>query len=98
MMLIDVGFSLTLGLAVGGWIASLLGAIYSVMSFDAPKAQARWQAWAFLVGICTLCLATLGAIIASRSLFQDGRTVPAFILLTLPAAAGSIFLFKRLRR
>ena len=98
MMLIEVGFSLALGLAVGGWIASLLGAIYSVMTFDAPKAQARWQAWAFLVGMCALCLATLGAIIASRSLFQDGRTVPAFLLLTLPAATGSIFLLKRLRR
>jgi hypothetical protein len=45
-----------------------------------------------------LCLATLGGIIASKSLFQDGRTVPAFLLLILPAAAGSVFLFKRLRR
>jgi hypothetical protein len=98
MMLVDIGFALALGLAVGGWIASLLGAIYSVMAFDAPKAQARWQAWAFLVGTCSLCLTTLGAIIVSRWLFQVGDIPAAFILLIVPASAGGIFLFKRLRR
>lgn len=98
MMLVEMIFALALGLAAGGWVASLLGAIYSVMAFDAPKAQARWQAWAFLIGMWGSCLVTLGAIIVSRSLFNDGRTMPAFLLLILPASAGGVFLLKRLRR
>jgi hypothetical protein len=92
----QVVFNLMLALAAGGWVMTLLGAVLSVMTFDAPQSQGRWQAWAFVGAMCALCLVTLAAILAAKWLFQSERIAPAFALLVVPAGAGAYFLAKKL--
>ena len=95
-MPVQVVFNIMLALAAGGWVMILLGAILSVMAFDAPQAQGRWQAWAFVGGMCALCLVTLAVILAAKWLFQNERVAPAFALLAVPAGAGAYSLARKL--
>ncbi len=94
-MLIKTGFNIALALAVCGWVVILLGAVFSVMAFDAPGSQGRWQAWAFVGGMIALALLCLAAIIGAKMLFQEERIALAFALLFVPAAVGAAFLVKR---
>ncbi len=95
-MLVQVVFNLLFALAAGGWVMTLIGAILSVMAFDAPQAQGRWQAWAFVSAMCALCLVTLAAILGAKWLFQGERVAPAFALLSVPAGAGAYYLVRKL--
>lgn len=90
-----IAFNIVLALAVCGWIAILFGAIFSVMAFDAPGSQARWQAWGFVIGMVVLTMLTFAAILAAKMLFRDERVMLAFLLLIAPAGGGAVFLLKR---
>ncbi|NIX77647.1 hypothetical protein [Microvirga terricola] len=94
-MLVQIAFKMTLVLAVCGWIGTLIGAALSVMAFDAPGSQSRWQAWAFVGGMILLTLASLAAIIAAKTVFQNDRVMLAFVLLAVPALAGAVFVAMR---
>ncbi|WP_243368403.1 hypothetical protein [Microvirga solisilvae] len=89
-------FNLMLALAAGGWVVTLIGAVLSVMAFDAPSAQGQWQAWGFVGGMCVLCLATLAAIIAAKWLFESERAAPALALLVVPAGVGAFALARKI--
>jgi uncharacterized membrane protein HdeD (DUF308 family) len=89
-------FNIAVLLAICGAAVITVGAFLSVMAFDAPGSQGRWQAWAFVIGMFLLAVAGFAAIAFAKSFFEQGRVVAAFACLALPAAIGTAFVIAKI--